>query len=327
MLGELSSFLDSAFSTPEHRFAFAPDVLRWKYLAPSGFGTPSRSLLVRENGRIVAHIGLHFTRFNGLEAVHPYDWIAAGTRSPQGLLLLMRMHRMGDVHYVFGCTEKAANVFERSGYRVVMTAPLFQRVLDPAAWRHIHGRQPLWKKAALLTVDRSRSLLHPGGPARRPVELRPVSAFGQEIEAILRLSPSAIRSSRDPMLLNHFLAYPLKTVRGWHLFRDQKLRGLALANTVQKGPIRVGKILDCIVDAQDTDLWHAAIFGVVSELRALGCQRVEAYGSTPWTAQALRANGFFERGHTPLRWRDVKEQIPLDKPFHLTYFEADTGLL
>lgn len=326
-LEELGAFLCGAFTEAEHKFSFAPDVLRWKYLDPSGFGGASRSLLVKENGRIVANIGLHFTAFGDVSAVYPYDWIASGTKSPRGLLLLLRMQRMAEVQYVLGCTAVAAQVYERSGYRVVTVVPLFQKILGSVAWRYLHARQPLWRKAILLALDRGRSVWNPGRAPRYNVELRRVSVFGAELTDITQRAPATIHSRRDPQLLNHYLRYPSGTIRGWHVFHNNQLRGFALTNVIQRSSVRIGKILDCYLDTNETEFWAAAIFQLVNELRKSGCQHVMAYGSAPWMAGALRANGFFERGHTPLQWRDAKNRITLDKPFHLTHLEADIGLM
>ncbi|HVN63282.1 MAG TPA: hypothetical protein VMT58_01500 [Candidatus Binataceae bacterium] len=128
--------------------------------------------------------------------------------------------------------------------------------------------------------------------------------------------------------MSHFLRYPPGTIRGWHVFAGGELRGFALANVdTHSGAVRRGKLLDCCLDTDDPDLGAAAVAGIVKEFRAAGCQHVAGYGGAPWLAAALRANGFFERGHSKVHWRDTKNKIPLDKPFHLTYLEADTGLL
>jgi len=325
-LKDLSLFLSDAFPEPEHRYLFQPEVLRWKYLEPIGTETASRSLLLYEEGRIVAHVGLHLGTFAGVKGVFPFDWVAKGTKGPNGLMLLLRLHRLADIQYILGCTEAAAKVFERSGYHIATIAPQFQKVLVADAWRHIHASQPLAKKIILLTLDRFQSVVRPGRPPRVRTELRPVKRFGSEVKEIWQQGPPAI-GDREPELLNHFLRFPPGTIRGWHLHDGSSRIGFALANVISHGPVRVGKVLDCCLGTADPDRWHAAYFAIIQELRALGCQQVSAYGTTPWTAAALRANGFFERGHTPLHWRDAKKKIPLDRPFHLTYLEADIGLL
>lgn len=326
-LGELGVFLSEAFPEPEHRYLFQPDVLRWKYLDPIGVGEGPRSLIVREGGRIVAHLGLHYALVDGVKAAYPYDWVAKGTKSPHGLMLLLRMHRLADVQYILGCTEVAAQVYERSGYQVATVAPMFQKVLAAGAWEQLHRGQPLWKKIVLLSLDRSRSWFRPGRVPQRRVELRRVERFGDEVTEMLRRGPPVVAGNRSAELLNHYLRFPPGTIRGWQVYDGGELCGLAMANVIPHAPVRLGKILECSLTSVDSSRWHAAYHAVVEELRVLGCQRVSAYGTAPWTADALRANGFFERGHTPLYWRDPKGRVALNRPFHLTYLEADTGLL
>jgi hypothetical protein len=325
-LEELSSFLSGTFGDSAHAPLFQPDMLQWKYLDPAGFELP-RSLVVVEGGRIAGHLGMHVTAFGDAIAMHPCDWAAGRSRSPHGLGLLLRAHRMTDTQYVMGCTDAAAQVFQRIGYAVPAVIPLFQKIVAPMAWRHMHRNQPLWKRATLLAVDRSRSRLTVRRAPTRCVELKQVARFGADVAEIVARGPAVIASSRAPELLNHYLRFPPGTTRGWYVYHESRLRGFALANVVERGPVRLGKVLDCYLDSDDPGLWHAAVFAMVRELAAQDCHHVAAYGSAPWVAAALRSNGFFERGRTPLYWRDVKSRVTLDKPLHLTYLEADNGYL
>lgn len=328
-LDELCAFLQGAFAEPAHQYLFSPDVLRWKYLEPIGDDRSTRSWIVREDGRIVAHVGLSLTRFGTTTAAFPYDWIAKGSKSPHGLMLLMRMHRLTEVQYILGCTDDAAQVYARSGYQTPLVAQIFQKVLAPLAWQHIHRGQPLGKKLLLLTVDRARSIGRPGTTPKQPLTLRPVKEFGSEIADLFQQGPAVIHSARDAAWLNHFLRFPPGTIHGWHLFDQDQGRpcGFALVNVVPQGPIRLGKVLECWVASEDSLQWQAAGAAVVDGCRQLGCHQIAAYGTAPWTASAWRTNGFFPRGRTPLQWRDPKGKVLLDRPFHLTYLEADIGLL
>ncbi len=326
-LAELSAFLQGAFTEPAHQYLFSPEVLRWKYLDPIGDDRSNRSWVVREEGRIVAHLGLSLTRFGTATAAFPYDWIAKGSKSPHGLMLLMRMHRLTEVQYILGCTDDAAQVYARAGYQTPLSAQIFQRVLHPLAWQHIHRRQPIWKKILLLTLDRARSIGRPGVTPKQALTLRPAARFGPEIADLLRQGPALIRSDREVERLNHFLRFPPGTIHGWHLFDRDRLCGFALVNVVPQGPIRLGKVLECWAASEDSEQWQAAGSALVDGCRQLGCHQIAAYGTAPCLASAWRANGFFPRGRTPLQWRDPKGKVPIDRPYHLTYLEADIGLL
>ena len=68
-LPELSRFLTAGFHAPPDSDFAAPEVLRWKYLEPAGDETDldtARSYVARdEGGRIVGHLGLCRTEFEG----------------------------------------------------------------------------------------------------------------------------------------------------------------------------------------------------------------------------------------------------------------------
>src|SRR5882724_10592007 len=185
---ELGTFLRSGLeATPDAAFADS-DVLRWKYLEPNETVSAPRSLIMREHGRITAHIGICHTEFVGaggssrrVPTLHVIDWLASEKKSFQGLTLLLQTCRMAETQYVFGCTPIAQRVLVGAGYRARASVPLFQKALRSAAWNHIHAGQPLPKKLLLLTIDRIQSIIGRGRPPASSVELRRVEQFGSEV--------------------------------------------------------------------------------------------------------------------------------------------------
>ena len=90
-----------------------------------------------------------------------------------------------------------------------------------------------------------------------------------------------------------------------------------------QGRIRIGKIVDCLVDSTDVDLWHAAINDLTHELARQDADLVQAFASTPWITEGLRRSGFVSRFELEFHLRDRQDLIPRDIPFHFTPLEAD----
>jgi hypothetical protein len=174
--------------------------------------------------------------------------------------------------------------------------------------------------------DLARALLQ---GSRRPVaaiSARHVSAFGAEVEEILtRCALDVVVSSRQPAWINHALRHPRRTVTGWILEQDVRACGFALLNVVRRDGARVGKVVECFLDDASPDLWHAAVAALTRELGGQGADVVEAFGSTPWTALALRENGFVPALQIDFLLHDPGDLLPRGAAFHLTPFEADYG--
>ena len=144
--------------------------------------------------------------------------------------------------------------------------------------------------------------------------LRRVSAFGPEIVPIVESAREhAILTSRDPARLNAFLDFPRQSMSGWHLFDETgRLRGLAVLNVIPKdgGRTRTGKVVDCLLDDVDVDLWHAAFAALTGELTRQGADLAQAYASTPWAVEALRRSGYASRYSVKFHIRDRQGLIP-----------------
>jgi hypothetical protein len=84
-----------------------------------------------------------------------------------------------------------------------------------------------------------------------------------------------------------------------------------------------GKIVDCLLDDIELDLWHAAVLALTRELARQGADLAQAYASTPWAAGALGRSGFSARFAVKFHIRDRMGLIPQNSMFHLTPLEGD----
>ena len=113
---------------------------------------------------------------------------------------------------------------------------------------------------------------------------------------------------------------------GWHLLDDKgQLRGFALLNLVPKdqGRTRTGKIVDCVLDDVEVDLWQGAVLALTRELVRQGADLAQAYASTPWITDALCRSGYASRFAVKFHIRDRQGLIPHHTTFHFTPLEGD----
>jgi hypothetical protein len=334
-LPQLSQFLRAGFRVPDTAAFADVEVLRWKYFDLYGPARYPRSLVVRDNDQIIAHMGVCPSSFvRAASSVSPVtslsgmDWLTTVRNPPVGAMLLLETLQFTDVSTTLGCTPEAARVIRGAGSRIVTRVPLYQKVLRVRPRVFLHRRRPLWKRLALLAMNLSNSI---GGLWRhtpQPAELRRVDVFDDRVSALLNSWRTRFwHSERSPDLLNHYLRFPKKSISGWWIVHENEVCGFALLSHVEQDNLRVGKIVDCIVDPVRTGLWTAAISALSGELRRQGCDLAMCYGSTSWMATALSANGYFRRSKTPFYLRDPRHRISLDCPIHLTHLEADGAYL
>lgn len=349
-LAELSRFLTAGFhADPDADFA-APEVLRWKYLGvepgdaheaepPGESREPLSYVALDESGRIIGHLGLCRTEFEGraLEAaggrvatIHIIDWLGSPGAPAVGMSLMRRAHQGVPTQFGLGVSPSALVVGERAGYDLRSLVPVSTRVLRPGYWLRAGGLN-LPRRALGLTRDVIGGLrpLMLGRPGRPGLRMVPVDRFGDEIAPIVAAAGEhAVFTARDPARLNAFLAFPRQNMTGWH-FRDDSgaLRGFALLNVIPRdgGWTRIGKVVDCLLDDTDVFRWRAAFAAIARELDRQGADVVQAYGSTPWSAEALRRCGFVSRYSVKFHIRDRRGLIPHGPAFYLTPLEGDYG--
>ena len=334
-LPELGRFLVEGFHAPPGASFAATDVLRWKYFDPRGLdaGDAPRSLLAREPklGAIVGHVGVCPARFrggalpaDGISTLHMIDWLSTGGGA--GAALMRRAHRAADTQYGFGGSAAGRGVIDRGGYGLVALVPVVQRVLRPGH-RLRDPSHGVLGRLARAARDVAGIAGRPPRRADKSVELRPVAAFGPEVNRVLQRSmPRALFTSRGPDFLNHVLRYPRGGVTGFLLDRDGATRGFAVLSIVARdgGSARQGRVAECLLDdPDDADLWLASAAALTAELKRQGADVAVAFASTPWSALAFRSAGYAVAHALEFRLRDRSGRLPVTLPFHLTPLEAD----
>lgn len=343
-LPELSQFLAAGFHTlPEADFA-TPSVLQWKYLEPlepiaheenSQGGAPRSYVACDDTGRIIGHIGICRTAFEGprtavvdgqVATIHIIDWIGSPDHRAIGMSLMRKAHEDVPTQFGLGVSQAALVVGERAGYELRSLVPVYVRVLRAGYWLRASGLTPFHRALRFAHAMIQRMIRFPRAPQAR-ITLERVSRFGTEITRILeKAKVRVVLTCRNPARLNQLLRFPGQAMSGWHLFDDMgRLCGFALLNLIPKdqGRTRTGKIVDCLLDDVDVDLWHAAVRALTLELKHQGADIAQAYASTPWTVEALRKTGYDSRYSVKFHIRDRQRLIAHDATFHLTSLEGD----
>jgi hypothetical protein len=328
---ELSQFLTGGFhAAPDAEFA-APDVLRWKYFEPRGTFPGPRSLVIREEKRIIAHVGVFPTTFEVADephrqvtTLHMTDWLGSPAHGAVGTSLMRHTHGMAETQYVVGATASARKVLARSGYEQMLGIPVYRRVVRPT-YRFRAGERGMGE-GLRFARDMVRSWMNRRSQPGTRLERRRVDQFGAEVMPLLEsCERPLVFTGRSPEILNHYLAYPRGEVSGWLFAGQGRVCGIGLLYVATRGPVRSGRIIDCFLPQRTPEVWHAAVAELTSELEQNGVDLIQSYASTPWMQGALRQCGFSRVFEVDFYLRD-RERLLLGAgtvPFHLSYLEAD----
>lgn len=333
-LADLSRFLTAGFHAPADAHFAAVDVLRWKYLEPQGASLPRGFLARDQAGKVVGHIGICRTAFEGdalaqagkVETIHIIDWLGSTEHPGVGTALMRRAHHGSPTQFGLGVSPSALVVGERIGYELRSLVPAYVRVMRTDYWRRAGG-MAVGPRLGRLARDLAWRASHRLPSASQSLRLEQTASFGPEIEpAAAAAKRHVILTSRTPERLSAMLRLPRQRMTGWRLLDHAGLpRGWALTNIVptDSGRTRTGKIVDLVLDELDQDLWRTAFVLLTQALRDQGADLALAYASTPWTVAALEHCGYVSRYTVKFHIRDRSGLIPRNIPFHLTPLEGD----
>jgi hypothetical protein len=166
---------------------------------------------------------------------------------------------------------------------------------------------------------------------RPPLDLsvRTQATFGDNAADILReYAQHAVLTSRSPGLLNHFMRFPRPAFTGLTLLDRTTNVGFGVCSVLRRGRGVEARIVDCLLPSTDAGLWQSAIHAMVRHIRErTDAGIVTCMATAPWFTEALSANGFYIQSNTPFYLRDPQGVVIRDRPFHLSYLEADGAYL
>lgn len=172
--------------------------LQWKYYADREDWPGSRSFVLWEDSRLVAHacawpVGVLLNE-RKIAGFHPIDWAARSDVPGAGALLLREMRKLAEISVCVGGTDVAQKVIANTGYRSAGEMKYYARPLRPWLQARTHQRQNLKLPARLARnwswAVRWPATAPPGWSAERveaeqiPPEVLPVSS--ERVTACLR---------------------------------------------------------------------------------------------------------------------------------------------
>ena len=205
-----------------------------------------------------------------VSTIHIIDWLGSPEHRAVGMSLMRLAHQGVATQFGLGVSQAALVVGERAGYDLRSLVPVYTRVVRAGYWLRAGALSP-WQRGLRPGPRCREPMIRPAKSPRATIAARRVSSFGPEIIPIVdSAGEHAILTTRDPGRLNAFLDFPRQAMSGWHLLDDAgRLRGFAVLNVIPKdgGRTRTGKVVDCLLDDVDVDLWHAAFFALTGELK------------------------------------------------------------
>jgi hypothetical protein len=297
---ELAEFLGRILKYPAGTFFIRPEVLDWKYFQPRSDWKGPRNWIIKDKGRIVAHVGAWPFRINtsrgSIDGWHPIDWAADPEFAGMGALLFRNLTRRVPVMLALGGTKDAQRVLPGLGFSAIGDADVYARLIRP--WNVFQGMRPSARSIARVARNTVRSL-GVRASARSwsavPVDvfsegdLKPLSGIPAGPVAFLETSAGK---------LNFALACPGGNCRGFTLTHGGKRAGYLILSR----PDGETRIVDLRIRSHEPEDWAAAYSLALDLAREdHGCNEIMSFASTELAREALAANGFRRVGSRLVR--------------------------
>jgi hypothetical protein len=300
--------LDGAFAvSPAGSFANT-ELLEWKYFGPHPDWNGSRSFVLRQGEKIVAHGCLFpvtlLSADGEIQAHHLIDWAASRGVPGVGLRLLRELARLSPALLTIGGSEQTRQILPKVGYRQQGTLEFYVRPVRP--WR-LFRADPVrrgWKQPLRLLRNAAWSL----SPLPKPAEgwtAAPVSCFDASLDSLCRARSgrSFVSARRSPALLNYLLGCPGAALSAFLLRCNGMVRGWFLLSRIGGQ----GRIADVWVDSESAGDWQAAyVLAARAAAGDSGTLEIVAVASTPLAREVLTGIGFHHRGGDPIFLHDPK---------------------
>ena len=228
----VGEFLLSVFKDPR---MIGPELLQWKYFDEREDWPGSRSYILKQRERILAHGGVDpvilCTSRGEVSAIHGSDWAAAAGAPGVGIMLLQNVAELADIYLVPGGTQQTRMILPEIGFRSFGERFTYSRVVRP--WLHMRaGRSRGWKGPVRLGLNLVRNLA-PLSSSNGWSSV-PVDSFGDAELPVLQRGqdPRSIRCRRTPKVLNYLLACPVAAVSAFLLVRGTQPQGYYILSRV-----------------------------------------------------------------------------------------------
>lgn len=321
-LESISALLQGAFDVSSNAPSVDPSYLNWKYYAARSDWPGSRSYILSEGSKIVAHAAIWPVRLHlpggVLDGISFGDWVADHQHRGAGLLLLRKLMTLSSFILVTGGAPVTRAILPRAGFQPWAERQLFARVLRPLRQVFTRGQTLGWKEPARVARNTAWSLA-PSAPHRT------WTAEQTEVDDhLLEALPQHSGSIQSADYLRYMLRCPTVRYQFFTLKNGGKSCGFSLLGFAG-GQARIADLR--IASGEQSD-WNSALAVMLTAAKEqpAACELV-AFGSAEPLNQALRANGFQPRGKLPVVLFDPSGTIVQQPLPQLGMLEDDAGSL
>lgn len=320
---DLIQFLVKSYQADPSLISFHPEVIHWKYFADRPEWTGSRSLAVKQGGRIVAHGGVWpislVTPKTEVQAIHLLDWAASRSAVGAGVYLLRKVMGLADVLLAIGGSQDTRNLLPKLGYQCCGELRWYVRVVRPwLQFRTTPGKN--WKTP--IKFLRNSAQARTGIPSvPRGWQASKIMSFTGSIDGgAIGQTTSSTSPRRTSAGLNYLLSSPAAHFSGFLVSQAQQLRGYFLLTQIG----RQARIADIQVDSEDRESWQA-ICALAARTAAEDPETCEivAASSIDVAGEAWMRAGFVRRRTDPIFCYDPRNRVSSGPPLNLSLTDND----
>jgi hypothetical protein len=316
----VGEFLASIFNDP---LLAVPELLQWKYFDEREDWPGSRSYVLKQGEKILAHSGADpvtlCTPRGEVSSIHGSDWAASEDAPGAGVILLQKVAKLADTYLVPGGTKRTRAILPEIGFRPFGERYTYSRVIRP--WKYLRAESsPGWRSAVRLGRNLLRNLA-PRSSSSRWSSV-PLRSFGDaELPLLVRTpNPGSTRCRRTPNVLNYLLACPVAAVSAFLLIRGTEPRGYFVLSRVANQV----RIADLSLSSESMADWQAAYSLAAQTAEAEPTASVVLTAvSTDLAREALERNRFYLADRRTVLVLDRKGRLEGAPPLDLQLLDGD----
>ncbi len=314
--------LQSAFNAPADAPYLDRTLLSWKYFEAGPEWDGSRSYVLAQEDRLVAHACAWPVRIVSRTGLHMaiclLDWASARELPGMGMMLARKLAQLAPIALSIGGSDMTRQIMPRIGFRQKGELLSYARVLRP--WLQFRTRPSEPPPKSLLRLARNAVWSMRPTAWRESWSARPLASADNAVSGVGQ--PGSIHHAD---LLDFVLRCPGARVTAFDLLRLDTPRGYLVLSRVG-GQSRIADLRIC---SDTLGEWKSAYAAAVETAKQdRDAAELIAVGSDSVTIKALEDNGFFPRDRRPVFVSDPQHRIPEeDYPLHLDMLDDDLSYL
>lgn len=324
----LAQFLISVFhARPDTPFV-DPKLVWWKYFEPCVDWNGPRSIVLKQEGKIVAHGGIFpvtfLTKNREVTGIHLIDWAASPSAPGAGVLLLRKLASLTDTFLTVGGSRQTRQILPKIGFKHRRDLKIYARVVRP--WDQFRtsafegwktpirlARNVLWSLPSLPSIPAEWSAVQ-------------IPRFDESVLPVLteRTTGEFTPCKRSLGMLNYMLRCPGAAFSAFQLLKGKKLFGYFILSWVG----RQCRVADMLLNSHVLADWRAA-HSVATRIAAENPEtcEVEAASSIQLASDAILQNGFHLRERCPIFLCDAKGLLAEASPLHINLLDGEGSYL